>query len=363
MLNTTSTTMDFHTLPVDTSYHPAVNVTNEWLNDFVFYSEAVVQNTIFSFGMIFNIVNYIIIYQINIAPQFRVCLLALTVTDFGTCLFGVLQLTVEAATLRGRIQFGYWHTGALTSHMLYYIFAVFACTSSVYVLLGGGMRTYMISRPYNSLSSVKPSRVALLCMSIFLVVCLLFVPSQLYAFHQVCYYENNEICSNLYRVFPKLDKMKYYLYALSIIFIPTIVIGNVICLVKIKIALNKSAKRVLRVDRYQTKQGFSITKTLTVILFLDTIWIMPYCIQYLTLAFSPRETIFNINNSAYIILDIFVEILYTFRPTYNIFVYLLTNSNYRQKFNQIFCICHERKHKDHLQTMDTLSPEGTAVLL
>lgn len=321
---------------------PLQEVPTTKVDKLVFYSEAVVQPIIFCLGIIFNSINLLVFKAAKISEIFKICLIALTLTDMGTCIFAVSQLVVEAKSTKGRIHFGYWNTGALTSHLLYYTFAAFACTSSLYVLLVGALRAYMISKPHESVGKFKPRQMKRICLAIFIGVVVLFLPSPLYAVYQVCFAKDNEepICLDFLKRVPYIQYMKFYFYVLSIIFIPAVVVGNCISLIKIRNALKKSAKRALRLNREcltSDRNKFHITRTLLCLLILDTLWIMPYCIQYLMLAFSPQDTLFNIKSNPTVIFDAVVEMLYCFRPTYNIFVYLCTNNEYKQAFVKKFC--------------------------
>lgn len=330
--------------------------TNQKLDDFVFYSEAYVQTAILIAGLIFNACNYVILMKTKMAVTFRICLLAMSITDACACVFGVIQLVVESVYFRGDIPFGYWHASALASHILYYLFLMFLCASSMYVLLAATVRAYMIARPYKSVEKLKARKLKVICVLIFVIVAVVFLPSPLYAMWQVCYAKDNHtpICVDFLEKLPKVEYMKFYFYALSVIFGPFIIIANIVCLCVIRHALKKSHERSERMTKKEEKKHNyykRITKMLLIILILDTVWLVPTCIQYLGLVFSPEETVFNSKDVEFVIFDIVAEILLLFRPTYNIFVYLKTNTEYRRMFQKMFCKC-IKVSKDTESTMD-----------
>ena len=378
MLNTSHTSMISagHTLSLtmstlyDTTFRQQTTINStvgplpESIQDFVFYSEAIVQPCILCLGFIFNCINLAVLKKARIAAMFQVCLLALTVSDILVCIFGTAQLLVEGIVFRGEIPFGYWHGAALASHLLYYVFVAMLCNSSLYVIVAASVRARMISQPYKIIDNTKLHKVRRILLLTIAVTVVFFLPCPIYAMWQVCYNETERRqCQEFFRRFPHVDSMQYYFYALSLVFGPVIIIANIICFIVIKAALRRSTERLaqLKKDSRRRHQYHRITRMLLVILVLDTLWILPSSVQYLGLALSPRNTIFNKHDTAYVVFDIVAEILLLFRPTYNIFVYLITNREYRQQFKIIFCCWHKSENFMLTSSADSVStsPEHT----
>ena len=320
---------------------------SETLENAEYYSEAFVQNGIFLSGIVFNTINLWILRVINVGENYRVGLLALTVSDLCACVFGVAQLTVEGVYFRSVLPYGYWHEAALAVYLLYYIFLLFMCTSSVYVILIAIVRTHTLRRPIRSLRLFTPKTLKRVCMCIFFVNTLLFLPTALFGIWQSCFNDKDiPKCQTFFKRFPDADKLKYYFYCLSVLFGPCVIITNTACLFIMKRALKQgqhTAKQHL--NRRPTsiynmvRRHSKITRTLAVILVLDTVWILPTCVQFVGLLFATEDTLLKGQNPVYKSFDLFAEILLSLRPTYTIFAFLATNTHFRRKFYQTFCCC------------------------
>lgn len=94
------------------------------------YVEAYVETTILGFGVIFNIINLLVLENSRTAETFRAFLKGLTVSDLGMCIFGIAQLSVESSTCYGIFEVGYWYGGkAIANHILLLMFLIFQVPS------------------------------------------------------------------------------------------------------------------------------------------------------------------------------------------------------------------------------------------
>ena len=330
-LNTSSTTENPNQIPPN-------------LKDFVFYSEAVVQTSILFIGICLNIMNYYILRTIHLSANFKLCLLALTITDFSACITGEAQLILEVVEFRGDLPFGYWNTRALADHLLYYLFLVFMCTSSLYVILVAIVRTCMILKPIFALQHLTSERLKVTAWIMFLVTFILFTPAVIFALWQVCYNDKEHPkCRKFFKRVPDAENVKYYLYLLSILFGPIVILTNLACLFGVKHALHRTTQNAHSLQVHDSgilnmkKKYSKINHTLTLFLVLDAVWILPTCVQYVALVVSPEDALFDSTDSFIIILDVIAEVFLIIRPVYNFFVYYNIYPDFKSKLCAIFC--------------------------
>ena len=328
----------------------ASNVTEdpfEELHEAEFFVESVGQNAIYACGIVFNCLTLAALRSLSVGENYRTCLRALTVTDLCACIAAVINLTLEGAYFRGHMPFGYWHTPALFVYFAYYVFMLFMATSSFYVITIAVVRTHTLRQPLKAIRVYTRHRLRRVCFIIFVVNCFLFLPTVLYGFWQNCYNDREApTCSAFYDRFPNADELKYYFYLMSVMFGPVVIVTNAMCLFLLRRALRKNQesasttlnRRPVSVHK-MARRNWRMTRTLAVLLVLDIIWILPTCIQFLGLAVSPEDTLFNSHDVGIKVFDLFAELLLAVRPTYNIFVYAATNSCFRRKLRLLLCRC------------------------
>ena len=180
----------------------------------------------------------------------------------------------------------------------------------------------------------------------------MFLPTILNVLWQSCYRERtSEICLKVREVFPNLTKItSLYLLFVTILYGPVLVLVYIGCMIGIKVNLEKTEKILesLQEDnscniserKSRRRNTMRITKTLLLIILLDTICCLPLVVQAFALVIAPKETVFSSDNQAYRIFDSIAEIFLVCRQAYNFWLYAFSHKNFRLRAKSLlFCLC------------------------
>ena len=331
-------------------------------NNFVYIGEAFIQPTLLAIGILTNCASLVILPGSRIASTFKICLIALSISDLCATVTGFTQMLVEVIAYGGNIPFGYWESAAVASFTLYFLFMLFMCASAGIVILIVVIRSVIVSRPVKARRFLTRRRTRLLCWAVFIVTVLIYSPTTLNIFWQACYRDcgvnGTAFCIELFENIPNLETLSNaYLYTLSVIYGPVLVLVYIGCFIGIKVSLKKTAQMLedlterknsiapggAQSSKKQLSKTARITRTLLVILLLDTFCTLPQVIQGIGLITAPTSTIFNNDTCWYDIFDVFVEICLCLRPTYNFWLYCYSHKEFRNRLRykmrrvQFFC--------------------------
>ena len=249
-------------------------------------------------------------------------------------------MMVEIGVFDGNIRWGLWDPWAIVSFTLYYLFSLFICTSAAIVIAIVAIRHYTITKPVSVKMYITSGRARRICLLIFLGTAVLFLPTPLNIMWQSCYMEKNKpICDDLLWRMPKLQGYATsYLYFLTILYGPLLVLIYIGSMVGIWSNLQKTAvimrslsERRDSVEEWKRRQKKTakITRTLLVILMLDTLCSLPLVVQAFAMLIAPRKTVFSTTNVSYKIFDAIAEICLALRPAYNFWLYSFHDNDFR----------------------------------
>ena len=320
------------------------NITGSCDSSVVYICEAYIEPILLAIGILTNAASLIILPGTKIVQTFKICLIALAISDICATSAGFIQMLVEVIVYDGEMPFGFWEGPAVASYTLYFCHVLFMCVSAGLVVLIVVIRTAIVSRPIRARCFFTRRRTAKLCSSVFVITALLFIPTTLKILSQSCGREmEKQFCVDLLDVIPNLGFIaNLYLYMLSVIYGPVLVTVYVASFIGIKISLNNSKKIIRAITQHRSRnrstghgskrkrgsKSARVTHTLLVILVLDTCCTLPQVIQGLGLVLAPKTMTLD-NNRCWDVFDAFVEVFLCLRPTYNFWLYCFSHKEFR----------------------------------
>lgn len=342
-------------------------------------SESIIQPTMFSVGIITNILSILVLKGVRMNKVFRTCLLALALSDLCTTVTGLTQIFIEVFIYCGQVPQGYMFPSVSANNTLYFLFLNFVATSASLVVFIAFIRNLMYLKPLRARAFFSPRITKILCGCIFLLTFVLWTPTCLYIVWLSCYKEtDNEYCNSVNEYLPNLkSSSSRYVYFVSAIYGPLMFILYIVNLVCIRVSLSRSSASLAQMtasgnESQQQKSRNDtvtrITKTLTVILVLDVICTLPALIQGIGVLLEPEDT-HEKQNLFFEIIDIISEIFLAMRPTYNFWLYVFQRPEFRKRMKVLFhkafyvcckhkwCMCSDffAKDKLHGQSMEMSS--------
>lgn len=328
-----------------------INLTNQTPNGstsgkVISLSELYIESPILGIGIIFNLINIAVFQKSKTAIRFATFMQCLSFSDLGMCVFGIIYYIVNNLIYGRDLLEGYWFQGtALLNYVFLGLYISFQCASSVITVIVSSIRCHMIRHPYQFIKSLSLIRIKLICLAVYICTFLLIFITLLYYIWLICFKNTDEekLCESYLEKLPHVEGMRYYIYAEAFIFGPCVITAYVICFITINIGLRRSGKRsYVLSDKDKEKrviQSQRVTRTLLVILIIDTICMFPTTLDYMVDSIAPNNYISNAyDHIAGRIYDEFIGILLTIRPTYNLLVYFITNAEYRRNLMFLFSL-------------------------
>ena len=316
--------------------------------EFVWWAEAVIQPTMLSVGGLTNILSIVVLSKVKMNYIFRTCLLALATSDLLTCVTGFAAMVMEVAMFGGEMPFGRWHPRAVATFALYYTYMMFICTSATVVILIALIRNFFIISPMRARGYFTARNTRLVCLIVYLIVFLIFLPTGLNVVYQSCFNETEaRICRIAFAKIPNLKQISSrYLFAISALFGPVVIVIYTVCFISIRITVGRSVDALSSMTsknkdgrrdsaRMRGKATSRVTRTLLLILILDVICTLPSVIQAVGLLIAPNATVFDKTDRNYDVFDVIAEIFLNFRPTYNFWLYVFHHPEFRARMRVI----------------------------
>ena len=343
---------------------------------FVYISEAVIIPIINMLGILTNSCSLFILPKTRIVNTFKICLIALTICDLCYSLLSFTNMMLEIGFYDGDIPHGHFQGAAIASYVLYYISSVFICTSATIVITIVVIRHWIVKDPLKARTNLTSRRTKKTCICLFLLTLLLYIPTSLNILWQSCHRDDTTpICISINEKIPNLQTItSYYLYLLTVIYGPFMVLLYVISLIGIKLSLAKSkesiealsARKTGRESKLRVQRTARITTLLLIILLIDTICTIPICCQAIAIVIAPEQTVFCPTNMTYKVFDSVAEIFYNMRPTYNFWLYAFQHEEFKYhllraflhlKNTKVFKWATEKKNTLS-RTASTIQPTG-----
>ncbi len=314
---------------------------------FVYYAEAVIQPSILAFGFLTNLASLLVLYRVKMASTFRTCLIALAMSDLCMTFTGFCQLMVEVLVFGGTVPFGHWINSAVASFSLYFLFLFFTCVSASLVILVAVIRNMIVLKPLKARCYFTRRRTKLVCFGVFLFTCVLFTPVPLMVVWQSCFDDNvTDTCvtANATMGMDSLGHyIRRYLFGLSVLYGPVLLITYVACVISIWLTLKKTTdslghmtvKRTnsqLDTTKKRSKTAGRITRTLMMILILDIVCTTPTVLYGIGLINQPQRNVYDDSNTLLEVLDVICEIFICCRPAYNFWLYFFHHEEFRRGF-------------------------------
>ncbi len=342
------------------------DVAAEW---FIHIGEGIIIPTILAIAAITNLISFFVLQSSRITRTFRICLMALAISDFFATSFGFSSAVAEVVVFHGDMPHGYWDSRAVAILVLYYIQIMFMCVSASFVIFIVATRHWIVKHPLRSrdLTTLKTRRMLL---GLFVITLVLYLPCTLNILWQSCHKEEVATqCQKIKEDVPNLEKIaQYYLYSLSTLYGPVLIIVYIVCLIGIRATLQKSEEVIRNLTETQTlirnssdnhptsgmgssgarqRATSKITRTLIMIVILDTICTLPTVAQGFAQLFSPQSTVFS-TNTAFRVFDVVAEIFLAMRPAYNFWLYVYSHDEFRAALRGKICCVGIRNCLDNL---------------
>ena len=331
---------------------------NAVAQQFVHVGETYIIPTIYLIAIITNSISLYVLPVARIVRTFRICLVALTISDLFATTLSFINVIMEAVLFHGDVPHGHWDKNAVTLYVLYYLALMFMCTSATIVIFIVGTRHWIVKNPLKA-RQITARRTKWIVFGLFVLTFIIFIPTSLLIMYQSCHNEYvAPECIYIHRRLPKLESIfKGYTYTLSTIYGPVLIIVYICCLIGIRATLRSSEEviRKLTVESQSLMDGqpaprFSrastsasrvytttkITKTLVMIVILDAICTLPTVVQAIANLIAPKKTVFSTTNDAFKILDVISEIFLAMRPAYNFWLYVFSHDEFKTAFETRF---------------------------
>ena len=269
------------------------NLTMSCDSSLVYICEAYIQPILLAIGILTNAASLVILPRTRIVPTFKICLNC--IGNLGSLCYHY-RLHTDAGrgySLWWRCTFRLLGRARCGHYSLYFLFILFMCASAGLVILIVAIRSAMVSRPLSARRFLTNGRTGKLCLCVLIVTTLLFAPTTLNILWQSCYHDTEtQFCIDLLDVFPYLENVSNsYLYVITVIYGPLLVLIYIGCFIGIKISLNKTQKMIRELSQRKStvEPGGKVknkmsktaksTRTLLVIIVLDTCCTLPQVIQ------------------------------------------------------------------------------------
>ena len=331
------------------------------MHQFIHVGETYIIPTIYLIAIITNSISLSVLPIARIVRTFRICLVALTISDLFATTLGFTNIILENIFFEGNVPHGYWYKRSVGLYVLYYLQLMFMCSSATIVIFIVGTRFWIVKNPLKA-RQITARRTKWIVFGLFVLTFIIFIPTSILIMYQLCHndYDSKE-CKDIHRRLPKLETIhKGYLYTLSTIYGPILIIVYIGCLIGIRATL-RSSEEVIRkltvesqslMDHQQnvtlrgsrastpasrTQSTTKITKTLVMIVILDAICTLPTVVQAIAILLAPKTTVFSTTNDEFKVLDVVSEIFLAMRPAYNFWLYVFTHDEFKVAFEQRFC--------------------------
>lgn len=336
-------------------------------NSMASFSRIYIQVPILATGILFNVINVVVIQNIKKPIRFHYFIESLSFSDLGMSVFGVIYILMLKLLLGTDILEGNRYSNfTILFYCLRIIYVCFHSTSSVITLVGSSIRSHMLRNPYKYTQKVKkstyPQKIRLICLNVFICILLILSVNLPFFIWMSCQevIVSDRFCSSFYLKFPYIEKMKYYLMIIGLILAPGIIIANMVCFITIIFELRKANHKnsVLRKSQKykRAKRDERVISTLKAILIIDTVCIFPEAVRLMVFALRGRSNVFNSNEIvAGVIFSDVSQIVFTIRPTYNLLVYLRNNTEYRRVFKSLFCYSRETNYNNQGMDVNIIS--------
>ncbi len=338
---------------------------------FVHVGEIYIIPTILLVAIITNSLSLSVLPVARIVRTFRQCLVALTISDLFATTIGFTNVVMENVVYGGDIPHGYWDKRTVAMYVMYYAQLMFMCTSATIVIFIVATRHWIVKNPLKA-RQITSRKTKSILFGLFLLNFIIFIPTSLNIMYQSCFndYETPE-CVDIHQRLPNLEAIfKGYLYTLSTVYGPVLIIVYIACLIGIRATLRSSEKVLQKLTaesldlmdnpdhppdlrRYpsgastrsctqasRVQSTTKITKTLVMIVILDTICTLPTVIQAIANLVSPKATVFSTTSEGFRVFDVISEIFLAMRPAYNFWLYVFSHDEFRAAFeNRFGCKC------------------------
>lgn len=350
--NTTNTTL----IPDDLYCRVEQTVESDALKVFTKLFEFNIEPTIYIIGIISNILAFITLRQMSVSKVIKVSLCAVTVTDLIASLLGFINIFLEIVIFEGDLIYGCWKKGILPLFVSYKHYLMFLGMSSALFIFTAVVRTYSIIHPLEWSSKFTKRKTIKIIVAMCVVIFLVFQPLTFYSMWKGCFREQRHgimsaQCAKLERqnLIDVGYYTRYYFALIAILLGPGAIIGNLICLILLQRAVQKSIKDIMsfrrpslgtdddNINSNQLKKSMRVNKMFYAVLVINTICITPSGIQVGALIIDPERYIFD-KTPFVAIVDVIAETFLGVLTAYNFFLYLVVNKDFRRKFHQL-CFC------------------------
>ena len=331
------------------------------MHEFIHVGETYIIPTIYLIAIITNCISLFVLPIARIVRTFRICLVALTISDLFATTVNFCNSLLENIWFHGDIPHGRWDKRTVTLYVLYYLGLMFMCTSATIVIFIVGTRHWIVKNPLKA-RQITTRKTKWIVFGLFVLTFIIFIPTSLIIMYQSCLDDfESEECNDIHRRLPNLEKIfKGYLYTILTIYGPILIIVYITCLIGIRATL-RSSEDVIRkltaesqslMDNQQsvnlrgsrastpasrTQSTTKITRTLVMIVILDTICTLPTVVQGIANLVNPKKTVFSTTNDEFKVIDVVAEIFLAMRPAYNFWLYVFTHDEFKIAFEQRFC--------------------------
>ncbi len=350
---------------------------------FNFYGEAVAQPAILLVGLVTNIMSLVVLRKVKMTETFKICLMALAISDLCACVMGSVQQLVQGVYFQGGSPYGYHSPAAVANFTLYFAFLLFMSVSGCLVVMIAVVRNLIVLKPLKARHWFTRSKTIRIALGVFLANLVGYLPSFFGVAWMTCYKDVAPFCQSVNETigFTIVESIfNAHIYFISITYGPIIILIYVACVISIWVTLKRSTKELAtmattRMDKgednatQRDKTMSKINRTLVTICFLEMACTLPSVIYGITIATKPKDEVFEVQLEPEIeVFHVVSEIFYCFRPAYNFWVYFFNNPDFRRGIRNMCSnlnICGWRKYSldinsvprssSNKSTMDTIS--------
>ncbi len=321
-------------------------------NRFIYVAEAVIQPAILGFGMLTNIASLLVLRRVKkLAAHFKICLLALSMSNLCATVVGFCQLMLEVVRFGGNLPFGMWDPAAAVNYALYYVFLMFSCVSGSIVIYMAVMRNAVVLWPIRSRKYVTASAARWTCAALLGATVVIYAPTAFNVIWMSCYKDGaSPPCVEANRTL-NMETLEgvvnKYLYFISILYGPILLLAYIACVISVKTTLKRSKEEFVSMTSHRDftrkdslevrdKATSRFTRTLFLILVVEIVCTLPIVAYGLGLILRPRKNVYDDSQIAFELFDVVAEIFICSRPTYNFWLYFGLHREFRRSFLAMF---------------------------
>ena len=312
-----------------------------------FYTKAYVQPVIFICGILTNAMTFVTLYKMTMARTCKTLLIALCITDFFACVFGLEYVLLGSLLLNDKAQLCRISSGVVTVLSMKYIYLIFLSMSSVIIVLISVIRSYLLQHPLKAIQKYSPSRVRKILGALFCAVGTVCAPLPLLIMWNSCSNDHtSKICIQYLHLLPQIKNIQIYFYVLALIFGPGLNVTNIIYWYKIKRLLKRNTKDSIQMQQrlvhspealLQQRKTMRVTKMFVFVLLFNLICLLPFSLQ--TLAAIAVDRLMSEacvqNTGVAVIFKTLSESLLSLVPCVNFWAYLVINKDFKSMVKKL----------------------------